>query len=351
MKAEHRHELKTNELAEWLTHLPQWTKDNLLTLVIVLVVIVAATGFYLWRTLNQRMLARKQFRLTTLVSQLGQSKMQILNQGTQGRDLSYILLEPAGALKGFADEAGDGAMAALALIKRAEALRMELHYRKGAVSRDDLENQTKLAKDSYAAAVEKASSNPSLKAKARFGLGLCAEELGNLAEARRIYGEIAAESSFEGTVAAAQAGHRLKTMAEYSREVVLKPAPRPKPVDLTKLLKPGQTGEPNVPFDANAAVVIRPPVDANAPVEANAPTAIKRPVDANTPGDVNIPSVVKPPADANASAPAVEPVVVSPPADANQQPAPVNVPAPAEADQADQTPGEAKVTDVNVPGE
>ncbi|UCG49985.1 MAG: hypothetical protein JSU94_09400 [Phycisphaerales bacterium] len=351
MKSEHRHELKTNELAEWLTHLPQWTKDNLLTVIIVLVVIAAATAFYLWRALNERMLARKQFRLTTLVSQLGQSKMQILNQGTQGRDLSYILLEPAGALKGFADEAGDGAMAALALIKRAEALRMELHYRKGAISRDDLESQTNQAKESYAAAVEKASSSPSLKAKARFGLGLCEEELGNLAEARRIYGDIAGDSSFDGTVAAAQARHRLKTMAEYSQKIALKPAPRPKPIDLTKLLKQDQTGEPNMPFDANAATVVRPPVDANVPVEANVPTAIKRPVDANAPVDANVPRVLKPPVDANASAPAVEPVVVSPPADANQQPAPVNVPAPAEANQAGQTPGAAKVTDVDVPGE
>ena|GEM_PF-259809 len=351
MKAEHRHELKSNELAEWLTHLPQWTKENLLTVIGVLVIIGAATAFYLWRGLNQKMLARKQLRLTTLVSQLGQSKMQILNQAEQGRDLSYILLEPAGALKGFADEAGDGAMAALALIKRAEALRMELHYRTGVVSKEDLDGQIGLAKESYAAAVEKASSNPSLKAKARFGLGLCEEELGNLAEARRIYGEIVEDSDFEATVAAAQAKHRLNTMADYSRKIVLKPAPRPEPVDLTKLLKSGQIGEPNAPVDANGSIVIRRPVDANLPVDPNAPIAIRPLVDTNLPLDANVATVVEPPVDANAAAPAVEPGVVSPPADANQQPAPVNVPAPAEANQAGETPGAAKVTDVNVPGE
>ncbi len=28
MKSDHRHELKTNELAEWLSNLPQWAKKN-----------------------------------------------------------------------------------------------------------------------------------------------------------------------------------------------------------------------------------------------------------------------------------------------------------------------------------
>ena len=34
MKSDHRHELKTNELAEWLGNLPQWTKENLVTIII-----------------------------------------------------------------------------------------------------------------------------------------------------------------------------------------------------------------------------------------------------------------------------------------------------------------------------
>ena len=33
MKAEHRHELKTNELVEWLTNLPQWANENLTTII------------------------------------------------------------------------------------------------------------------------------------------------------------------------------------------------------------------------------------------------------------------------------------------------------------------------------
>ena len=40
MKAEHRHELKTNDLALWLGNLPNWANQNLRTIIYVLVVVV-----------------------------------------------------------------------------------------------------------------------------------------------------------------------------------------------------------------------------------------------------------------------------------------------------------------------
>ncbi len=40
MKAEHRHELKTNELADWLGNLPQWSKDNIVSIIAVAIAIV-----------------------------------------------------------------------------------------------------------------------------------------------------------------------------------------------------------------------------------------------------------------------------------------------------------------------
>ena len=48
MKSEHRHELKTNELAEWLVNFPQWTKKNAKTIiyVCVLTIVVASLYFY-----------------------------------------------------------------------------------------------------------------------------------------------------------------------------------------------------------------------------------------------------------------------------------------------------------------
>ena len=44
MKSDHRHELKTNELAEWLGNLPEWTKENFVTIIIALAPFVAGVG-------------------------------------------------------------------------------------------------------------------------------------------------------------------------------------------------------------------------------------------------------------------------------------------------------------------
>jgi tetratricopeptide (TPR) repeat protein len=118
-------------------------------------------------------------------------------------------------------------MAALALIKQAEALRTELHYRPGLISGQDLTNRINQAKTAYTEAIQKSSDNATLMAAAEFGLGLCEEELGNFEEAQKIYQGIAANDEFEGTVAKAAAKHRLETMADYRQKVVFKPTPAP----------------------------------------------------------------------------------------------------------------------------
>ena len=116
-------------------------------------------------------------------------------------------------------------MAALALIKRAEALRAELHY--GNVEEEYLINQTNLAKASYTEALEKCPTNPSLAASAKFGLGLCEEELGNFEQARAIYQDIAGNPDFENTLAQTRAKRRLETMSDFQQKIAFKPAPKP----------------------------------------------------------------------------------------------------------------------------
>ncbi|MFB0524113.1 MAG: hypothetical protein ACETVZ_01145, partial [Phycisphaerae bacterium] len=126
MKPDHRHELKTNELAEWIANFPQWAKENRTTIIGVLLVIAVVGGLYIWRVHSKKVAIRTQIELTGLVSQLMGSKMQILSAQAQGRDLSYILVQrggPADRLKIFAQNTNNDQMAALALIKQAEALR------------------------------------------------------------------------------------------------------------------------------------------------------------------------------------------------------------------------------------
>lgn len=273
MKSDHRHELKKNELAEWLSHLPQWTKENLITIVLVAVLIVAVAAFYIWKVYGKNVAqVREQTEFTNLLNQLSGSRMQILQAQAQGSNLSFLLLQPAKSLQTFAQSTNDKQMAALALIKRAEALRAELHY--GNVEEQYFISQTNLAKASYTEALARCPTNLSLAAAAKFGLGLCEEELGNFEQARQIYQDIAANPDFEGTVAVVKVKRRLETMADYEQKIVFKPAPKPEPAIQIK------------PADANL------PVDTNLPIDANRPAEANLPVEANLPAEANLPEAL-----------------------------------------------------------
>jgi len=247
MKPEHRHELKTNELAEWIANFPQWAKKNRRMIIYVSVVFVLVTGSYFYRRYQKNVVqVREQLKLTNLINQLSQSKTKILQNQTRGFDTSYVLIQTADNLQIAAQNAKNDAVAAFALIKRAQALRMELHYRLETASEQEIAAQINRAKASYTEALEKSSPNPSLTATAKFGLGLCEEELGNFEKAEQIYRDIDANTDFEGTVAAAQAKQRLDTMADYQQKVVFKPSPKPKPpaaLESPTELKPADTNQ------------------------------------------------------------------------------------------------------------
>jgi len=278
MKSDHRHELKTNELAEWLSNLPEWTKENLVTIIAVVVVVVVAGALYGWRLYSRNvLLVQEEAEFTNLLNQISGNKMQILQgQESQGRNLSFLLLQPANNLQTFAKKTSHKRMAAMALIKRAEALRAELHY---GVEEQSLENQTNLAKASYAEALEKCPKIPSLAATAKFGLGLCEEELGNFGQARQMYQDIAANSDFENTLAAVQAKRRLQTMADYQQNIVLKPAPK-LPESMTQTIPSGtrQMSDIIPPFN------IYRPLEFDMLPESKEPDEAKVPVDANVSG-------------------------------------------------------------------
>ncbi len=289
MKSDHRHELKTNELAEWLGNLPDWTRENLYTIILVVVLLGAAAGVYSWRIHHRGSTqARQRVEFTGLLNQVSGAKMQIAQAQAQGKDQSFMLLQPAKNLETFAERTGNDRMAALALIKRAEALRAESHY--GTEQKDYLVSQTNLAKASYTEALKKCPNDPSLAATAKFGLGLCEEELGNFDQAEQIYKEVAANPDFEATVAAVQATRRLATMAEYRRQVVFPPKPAPpvaaaEPNEIVRVatgpaVQIGPDGA-TAPLDVNALM------DANVLAEANLPAQVELPVEANAPAEVN----------------------------------------------------------------
>jgi len=251
MKSDHRHELKTNELAELIANFPQWAKENRTTIISVVAIIAVVGGWYVWKKYHRNVEVRRQTELTSLVSQLLSNKMRIVGAQAQGRDVSYILLEPANNLEAFAQSVRNDQMAAFALIKRAEALRADLHYRPGTVNQQVLIEQINKAKASYTEAMQRAPSNPSLLAAAKLGLGLCEEEVGNFETAKQIYRDITNDPNFECTVTRATAEQRLATMADYKTKVVFKPSPPPKPAAAEKPPIEIKPADINLPIDAN----------------------------------------------------------------------------------------------------
>jgi flagellar basal body-associated protein FliL len=317
MKSDHRHELKANELADWLAHFPDWLKANRTTLIAAGAVIVVAAVVYFWMFYQNNIAsAREQVRLTNLVTQLPRQKAELAR--AQGGDQSYLLLNLAKDLQTFAEGSGNRAMAALALIERGDTLRAELHYRKGEVSREEIAKQIALAQASYEQALAKAPATQSaLAATARFGIGLCEEELGNLGKAREIYQDVAENKTYAGTAARAAATLRLKTMDDYKGIVVFKPAPEP----------PAQASMPTfqlTPGDANSPVMIPMPNDAPMGPVPVAPDTVPVPSDVPAPGDADSPAVIPIPNEAPAGPVPVVPEAA--PAPSSEAPAAVEVP-------------------------
>lgn len=226
MKSEHRHELKTNELAEWIANFPAWLKENSRTIVIVAAVIIAGVVFYIYSSYQKNVVkVKKQTAHTSQIRDILNSGPGILQAQTQGYDISYNLLQSAEKLRTTARDAKNDQMAAIALIKSADALRMELHFRPGSPSGKEVAVQIEKARNLYSEAAAKASNNISLFAKAQLGLGLCAEELGDFDQAGIIYQGLGANPDLQVTVAAKQAKIRLNTMADYQKKLVFPPAP------------------------------------------------------------------------------------------------------------------------------
>ncbi len=286
MKSDHRHELKTNELADWIGHFPEWVHENRTTLLAAGTVVVVAVGVYFVKFYRKdSAVARRQVRLTNLVTHLPSQAEQVAAGLAQGMDQSITLLPIADDLRDFAQTAKDDKMAATALIKRAEALRAELHYRLADVGREEVAKQIEMAQRSYREALERGASVPALAATAQFGLGLCEEELGNFDRARAIYSEMVGDETYDGTVAQAAATQRLETMDDYKTAVVFKPMPvppatatepsvqiNPTGLDLPAVIEPvpnePATTAPNVPVQNDEAVGVT--LEAEVP-EANAP--------------------------------------------------------------------------------
>lgn len=262
MDSEHRHELKTNELADTLAHLPELIKKNANMIIGLALIAVALITWPMFNKMSQQKEFAQQSEMTQAIQLLNQDIANVMRAAPDDamakQDALDALLTNADNLLQKASDADNPNQAAMAQIKAAQAIRTGLHLRQE-VDADTLETHIQKAKDAYQKALETADT-PTIKALAQLGLGLCSEELGQTAQAAEIYQQIVSNESYKATVPAVQAQQRLDGLEDNTEtfnfaEVPVAPeAPATEPVGASVTLTPQETTpaatEPAVPETA-----------------------------------------------------------------------------------------------------
>ena len=258
MKTERRHELATNELADWIVHFPQWVKENQTTIIVGAVIVVgliAYTIFFYSRQSN--VVEEKESLATSLLEQLAYQKQTVIEGKVQGLGVSDLFLSTAGTLQSASEETEKPLLAALEMIKRAEALRIELHYRPQVAEPDVQKYQLQQARDIYIQAIEKAKGDPDLSAMAEYGIALCFEDGGDFEGAKKVYEKIADSAEYKGSSFVARAKFRLEVMSDYKGKPFFVKIEKPQTQQLSEpnAQQIPQTLELEAPLkDVNAAI-------------------------------------------------------------------------------------------------
>jgi tetratricopeptide (TPR) repeat protein len=237
MDSEHRHELKTNELADGISKIPSIIKKNYMQIIGV-GLIIAAILFSgpVKRHFENKKLAR-QAEASVAIRNLQISKGQAIQSQSESP-----LITSASELEIVAGEAKEADLAATAYIKRAEALRASLHYGAEDAEAEVVASRIADAQKAYEQAIAKAGDNVTLSAKAQYGLGLCAEELADYDGAKVIYKKIIDTGDYAATVFPTQAQVRLDNMEDNKAEFVFIDVPEPEPQPETP--EPARAPEP-----------------------------------------------------------------------------------------------------------
>lgn len=226
MDSEHRHELKTNELADWIAHIPQFISKNYLQIIGVCLIVTAVLLWGPLRRSKQKAKTGEQAKTTLIIGEVGMAKAVALQKQAQGTaNLTSTIMISANKLETAANTIKLPTAAAMALIKRGEALRADLHYKIEDVEEEIVLDQIEKARQAYTRAIEKAAGDNTLIAMAKFGLGLCAEEVGQIEQAKNIYKELTENTEFEGTGFVAQAQLRIDSIDDNTEKFTFIDAP------------------------------------------------------------------------------------------------------------------------------
>lgn len=251
MKSERRHELATNELADWVTHFPEYARKNRGTIIMVAVLVIAVGiySYYYYYVRGAATTNGEHERLTSLLDFPRRNKERAAQGYVKGSAISDEFVMTASQLNTTALELEKTSpvLSAIAFIKQAETLRAELHYRAKEAPQDVTKYQIKQAKELYRKALDLAGDNMTIEVMSKFGTGLCAEEIGNFDSALQIYQEIADNARYKASPYSARARLRAATMDDYKGKVFFTQPQPDQTSDITSVLSDNvQTGANSV---------------------------------------------------------------------------------------------------------
>ena len=239
MDAKERHELKSNELADWLSDMPDFLRQHSGKILGIALIVAGLISWPILSRMRRSAELSDQIQTTSLLDTLDRGKYRALQSSQQDTTEISAFLVTANSLQDQAKELKNPDLAALALIKRGQALRADLYYQKRILPAEMVRSQIAQAQQAYQQAADKAKSAP-IMAIAQFGLGLCAEELGQVEQASTIYSRIVESEEFAGTPVQVQARRRIQEMKDNTAEYVFVEPP----AEVIPLPQPGQ--EPSV---------------------------------------------------------------------------------------------------------
>jgi len=239
MKAQERHKLKTNELAESLREIPEYLRKYGRQFITggVIVVVVVLAGLWFSHSRAQARQTRLD-QLQILIRDQGQMQVlaarqaQIEPDADTGQYGMGFDTEPlVTSLQALSENAAGTPVGMTALIRQAQALRSQLLFSDQPIADQEKEDLCDKARGIYQRLLNDYPHNATVVGLARMGLGLNAEDRRDWATAREIYEGIVADADgkLAGTIAPSQAQQRLRLLDRIDLPIEFPAAPLVEP--------------------------------------------------------------------------------------------------------------------------
>jgi len=283
MRSEERHKLKTNELADSLVGLRDWVKNNASQVVGGIMIIAAVIIAVQW-WFNSRAQGVQRHAVNLQQQLLSVERLQS-NAASQAQDpddkentilltTGYNIDAETAAMGQLAKKGNKNGLGATALLAQADAFRSELMFSTEPLddaAREDILTQ---ASKLYEKAFTEAPNSAYAVGYGHLGLGLVAEDRGDMDAARKQYETILSHKDglLAGTVWPGHARQRLKVLEDIAGELITFPeAPEPEPTE--------PAIEQTSPEEQAAQAPAEPASDAAEPTDAPAEPAADAPME------------------------------------------------------------------------